>query len=383
MAAPHLCHMFSTFATGGPQVRTASIIDALDGRFRHTIVALDNNFAASKLVSDSASVQFVAPPPGKGGAAYSLTLRRLLKQLRPDLLVTYNWGAMDGVIAAQIGRVCPVVHTEDGFGPDEASALKKRRVLVRRWALRFIAGTVVPSKTLQRIATEEYRLPSERVFYIPNGIDVARFTGGSRDESRRALGIPANALVIGSVGALRPEKNLSALIEAFASLTVADSWLVIAGDGPSRPGLQETAARLGVADRVRFSGHVSDTPALYSALDIFAMSSSTEQLPMALLEAMASGLPCLCTDVGDSADALGTRNAPEIVPPHAPDAYRSALSELASSPAARQAIGARNRERCTRYYSGDDMVRRYADVYEAGIGRSYQDRFVPAPTPGA
>ena len=144
MAAPHLCHMFSTFATGGPQVRTASIIDALDGRFRHTIVALDNNFAASKLVSDSASVQFVAPPPGKGGAAYSLTLRRLLKQLRPDLLVTYNWGAMDGVIAAQIGRVCPVVHTEDGFGPDEASARKKRRVLVRRWALRFIAGNGRP-----------------------------------------------------------------------------------------------------------------------------------------------------------------------------------------------------------------------------------------------
>ena len=221
------------------------------------------------------------------------------------------------------------------------------------------------------------------MFYIPNGIDVARFTGGSRDESRRALGIPAHAVVIGSVGALRPEKNLSALIEAFAALTVADSWLVIAGDGPSRPGLQETAARLGVADRVRFSGHVSDTPALYSALDIFAMSSSTEQLPMALLEAMASGLPCLCTDVGDSADALGTSNAPEIVPANVPDAYRAALSELASSPAARQAIGARNRERCARFYSGDDMVRRYADVYEAGIGRSYQDRFVPASTPGA
>jgi L-malate glycosyltransferase len=367
MPVPHICHVHSSFGCGGAQVRTATIMTRLGSRFRHSIMAIDKDFSAAGLIANT-EVALVHPPPGKGNATYAWPLIGSLRQLKPDLLVTYNWGAMDAVMAGQIGRISPVVHTEDGFGPDEAIALKRRRVLIRRLALRRIFGTVVPSTTLRKIAIEQYALPEERIFFIPNGVDVNRFDGGDRRAARQRFDLPDSALVIGSVGALRPEKNLGLLIAAFARMSRPDAWLVIAGDGPAAAAARAAALTHGVEQRVRFCGHIADTPSLFAALDIFAMSSSTEQLPIALLEAMASRLPCLCTDVGDSAEALGTRVTPEIVRAGANvDEYRAALLELASNAGLRTAIGTKNRERCVQYYSVDHMVGQYAGVYEAAI----------------
>ncbi len=148
MKPVHICHTFSTFVCGGPQVRTADIINALGPRFRHTIVAVDNRFDARSLINESALVNYVAPPAGKGGLAYPLAFRKLLLRVRPDLLVTYNWGAMDAVVGGQLAGRCPIVHTEDGFGPDEAKGLKSRRVWTRRFALRVEVRRQVHSASL-------------------------------------------------------------------------------------------------------------------------------------------------------------------------------------------------------------------------------------------
>ena len=121
--------------------------------------------------------------------------------------------------------------------------------------------------------------------------------------------------MIGTVAALRPEKNLARLLRAFRLVAdVMPARLVIAGDGPERPGLEQLTRDLGLSGLVRFTGHLDDPAALYRTLDIFALSSDTEQMPLSVIEAMASGLPVAATAVGDVAAMLAAENQAFVTP---------------------------------------------------------------------
>jgi glycosyltransferase involved in cell wall biosynthesis len=154
-----------------------------------------------------------------------------------------------------------------------------------------------------RIATDDWRLRPDVIRHVPNGIDLARF---AVPPSRGA-----EAPVIGAVAALRPEKNLQRLLRAFAQvLPRHPARLVIVGDGADRMCLQALSTELGIADNVAFTGQRDDAPALYAGFDLFALSSDTEQMPLSVMEAMASGLPVAATDVGDVAGMVAAENVP-------------------------------------------------------------------------
>src|ERR1035441_1515159 len=146
----HVLHVFSTFGCGGPQLRLAAIIGSLGTGWSHTIAAMDGNFKAADHVPAETQVEYIAAPPRTALCPYPLVLHRLIRRIRPDLLVTYNWGAIEAVAGALIGSLCPIIHHEHGFGLDEASALKSRRVLARRLLLNRICATIVPSKKIGR-----------------------------------------------------------------------------------------------------------------------------------------------------------------------------------------------------------------------------------------
>jgi glycosyltransferase involved in cell wall biosynthesis len=278
-----------------------------------------------------------------------MTFRAALRSIAPDVLMTSNWGSIEWALAAQ-GLGLRHVHTEDGFGPEERDRQLLRRVLIRRVALRR-AEVMVPSTTLWRIATEKWRLAEARLHRIPNGIDLSRFT------PRRAGPRPDGAVVIGTVAALRPEKNLSRLLRAFHALPATlRARLVIVGDGPERPALEALAAELGLEGRVLFTGAVEDPAPLYAEFDIFALSSDTEQMPLSVLEAMAAGLPVAATDVGDVRAMLAPANAPHVVRgDHA--ALGEALQRLAQDPAQRAWLGAANRAVAEREFDEVRMFR--------------------------
>jgi glycosyltransferase involved in cell wall biosynthesis len=223
------------------------------------------------------------------------------------------------------------LHIVDGFGPEERDHQIPRRVLLRRIALRG-SPVVLPSRNLVRIATEVWKLPPKIIRYVPNGIDLARFAA---DRTPRDLVEP----VIGTIAALRQEKNIARLLRAFAKLPIGR--LVIVGDGPERPALAALAVSLGVSERVRFVGHQRDTAPFYAQFDIFALSSDTEQMPLSVIEAMASGLPVVSTDVGDVRLMLAQENSP-FVSRLDDAALAGALSVLAGDPEARHCIGLAN-----------------------------------------
>jgi len=346
-----LLHVFSTFAVGGPQVRFAALANRFGPAWRHAIVAMDGDTACRERLDPDLDLTFPAVALRKGDTLGNLRrCRRALLELRPDVLVTYNWGAIEWAMANLLARRRHI-HIEDGFGPEERAGQLPRRVWTRRLVLRR-ATVVLPSRTLERIALDIWRLPPGRVRYIPNGIDVSRFLQGERGGE-----VP----VIGTVAALRGEKNLARLLEAFALLR-QPARLVIVGDGPERAALEARALELGIADRTNFTGHLAAPQTAYRDFDLFALSSDTEQMPLSVLEAMASGLAVAATDVGDVATMLAEENRPFVVARDAA-ALAEAMVALLADPARRQTIGSANRARVERKYDQETMFQAYAALF--------------------
>jgi glycosyltransferase involved in cell wall biosynthesis len=364
--APLVVHVFPTFAVGGAQVRFAALANHFGAQFRHIVVALDGETGCRERLDPGLDVEFPSvTAPKNAMLANAWRFRSLLRQWRPDVLVTGNWGAIEFAMA-NLPPLTRHLHVVDGFGPEERETQIRRRVLIRRLVLAR-GSVIVPSRTLERIATEIWKLPRRVVKYVPNGIDLSRFsavTTRTRPPSPLVIGpLGIGPLVIGTVAALREEKNVARLVRAFAAIASEfPSRLVIVGDGPERPSLEALAASLRVSDRVTFTGHRGDTPALYATFDLFALTSDTEQMPLSLIEAMASGLPVVATDVGDVRAMLAPENGP-YVGARDDGAMSGLMAELLASSATRIRIGAANREKAERDFDQSVMFAAWRDLW--------------------
>jgi glycosyltransferase involved in cell wall biosynthesis len=363
----HLFHVFSTFALGGPQARFRDLAHALAGRYRHTVLAMDGNVAAGS--SLDASVQWTeATMPVTKSAGISLAnlrhAHRLLRQASPDLLLTYNWGAIEWALANWPWRRRHI-HFEDGFGPDEAAGRHNpRRVLARRLLLSRCERVVVPSETLLAVARERWRLPAERVLHLPNGIDCDRFAGAPDGAGVAALGLAPGTLVVGTVAGLRREKNLPRLVRLFATLPRAlDARLVIIGDGPERAAILAEATRLGVAAQTILAGPMAAPERLLGRFDVFVLSSDTEQMPNALLEAMAAALPVLATDVGDVKRLVAPANAAFVLAREDEAGLSGGLARLLQDADLRAQLGRANAAHVRAHFALATMVARYDALF--------------------
>ncbi len=371
MSAPHLLHVFSTFCPAGPQVRTVTLMHGFGDRYRHTVVACDNRTEASELIQ-GVDVAYRPFSPGSGSMASVRFFRSLLKEVKPDMLATYNWGAMDAVLAAKSLRFEAHVHHEDGFNADETDGLKGRRNWTRRMSLRK-SELIVPSSKLEGIARKVWRLP--RVRLIPNGVDAAAFAKdeGKGAQFRKDHGIPEDAFLIGAVGHLRPVKNFGRLIRAAAGAPFPQATkphLVIVGDGAERERLESIAGEHRDALPITFAGHQSDLVPAYSALDVFSLSSDSEQQPVSLLEAMAAGVPVAATDVGDIARTLSPEAREHVIPlgPEVETALGAAFAALAASPEMHGKLAQQGLERVQAEFSVDAMLRGYGSTFDAALG---------------
>jgi glycosyltransferase involved in cell wall biosynthesis len=356
MPTPLVVHVFPTFAVGGAQVRFAALANHFGPAFRHIVVALDGETSCRERLDPGLDLSFpVVEAPKHAMLANVWRFRALLRRWRPDVLVTGNWGAIEFAMA-NLPPLTRHLHVVDGFGPEERETQIRRRVLIRRLVLSS-GAVVVPSRTLERIATETWKLPPRVVKYVPNGIDLARFQAAAANRDSGA------EIVIGTVAALREEKNLGRLIRAFAEATrQVPARLVIVGDGPQRAALTALTGELGVPDRVTFAGHRDDTPALYAGFDLFALTSDTEQMPLSVIEAMASGLPVVSTDVGDVRAMLAPENAAYVGARDDPVIARL-LTDLLARPADRLRIGAANRAKAERDFDQAAMFAAWRSLW--------------------
>ncbi|HEX8126087.1 MAG TPA: glycosyltransferase family 4 protein [Allosphingosinicella sp.] len=365
-----ILHAHSTFGHGGKEARAVQLMNAFGAAAGHWVLsASPGELGAAKALDPAVKVEFPAEAPPLAGIPGLSRLFRLSRYMRRfDLILTYNWGAFDAVMARHLFGGPPLIHHEDGFNQDEAAELKTRRNLYRRIGLASAHRLVVPSDRLEGIARKIWAQPPAKVARIANGIDVPRYSAPPAQEIP-GLDRRPGEIVIGTVAGLRPVKNLPRLVRAFSAMTSREARLVIVGGGPESGRIAAEARARGVAGRLVMPGFLADPAAWIGRFDIFALSSDSEQFPISLVEAMAAGLPAVATAVGDVAQMVSHDNRPLIVEAGDEAAFAAALDSLAERPDLRRAIGRANREKAAAEYDEAGMVESYARLYGEAIGR--------------
>lgn len=367
-------HLHSSFHGGGKELRAARLINAWGSGVHHAIVSAEpGSLGAAKAIDPKMDVSYPDFPP-LNGRPLPARLQRIAAAMRGfDLILTYNWGAMDAVMAhtlfRDVHRLAPLVHHEDGFNQDEAGGLKRSRNWFRRIALGRASALVVPSQRLEGIALDAWQQPRGKVVRIDNGIDTAAYAQRPRPDALPRVVKRGGEKWLGTLAGLRPVKNLPRLVRAFAALP--EEWqLVILGEGSEREAIRAEAIRLEVGHRLHMPGFVADPARAVGLFDLFALSSDSEQFPISVVEAMAAGLPVASFAVGDVAGMVSDENRPFVVAPGDEAALSRALRELAGNPALAAAVGRANRDKARALYDEATMIARYREVYARAMRRA-------------
>jgi glycosyltransferase involved in cell wall biosynthesis len=373
MTAPvHILHLHSSFDLGGKEARAVRLMGAWGDRARHTIVsgvpgalgARDSIPKGVRYEIAQGDLPLTGRPSVKRYEAIAQYMRRF------DLVLTYNWGAIDGVMARRVFAkgAPPLVHHEDGFNEDEAGGLKIERNMYRRVALPAAHALAVPSEVLEAIALKAWKQPAARVHRIVNGIGTAHYFRDPEPKAIRGLVRKEGEVIIGAVAGLRAVKDLPALVRAAGGLS-GKFRLVIVGEGPERATIEGAAMAMGLSDRLLMPGFV-DRPYRYLRhFDLLALSSKSEQFPISVVEAMAAGLPIASLPVGDVRRMVAPENLPFIAEYPTEVRLRDVMQALINDPAARAAVGAANRAKAVAEYDEATMIARYKALYEQALGR--------------
>ncbi|HKX90651.1 MAG TPA: glycosyltransferase family 4 protein [Sphingopyxis sp.] len=365
-----ILHLHSSFSLGGKEARAVRLMNLMGDRAQHTILsAMPEALGARDAIDPGIVVDFPKDAPPLHGKPSLARYRKLADYMtRFELVLSYNWGAMDGVMARRLHvsrlwhSMPELIHHEDGFNEDESVRRNRKRNLFRRVALRTAQSVVVPSTQLQRIATGEWGAEN-KVRLVRNGIDVAAY---ARAPSARIAGFERRAgdVVIGTVAGLRKVKDLPRLVRAVAALP-PHVRLVIVGEGPERDAIGAEAAACGMTDRLVMPGFMAEPARWIGHFDLLALSSLSEQAPIAVIEAMAAGLPVISPTVGDVAAMVSDANRPFVAADEA--SFRDALGRMAGDAALRADIGAANRRVAAERFDESIMVRAYEKLYARAL----------------
>jgi glycosyltransferase involved in cell wall biosynthesis len=278
------------------------------------------------------------------------TLLRIIREFKPHVLHTHTAkaGAVGRTAARLAGADRPraVVHTFHGhvlhgyFSPTVARGF----LTIERTLARSTDALIAVSPEVRDDLVELGVAPAERFVIVRLGLDLDSRTAaapGAREAERAALGVPPERFLIGWLGRMTEIKRVDDLLKAFAGVRAAgaDASLVLVGDGPLRRKLEVQAAALGIADRTHFVGYRTDVGSLYAALDAVTLSSANEGTPVAVIEALAAGLPAVATDVGGVADVVPDGRAGFLVPAGDHDAMAERLLRLAGDVELRHRLG--------------------------------------------
>jgi len=361
-------HFIDALMRGGAEQLLVELAARADReRFDPAIVCFRQTAYQDALEAEGRTVHIV-PKRRAFDVGLLFALVRLFRREAVALVHCHDiQAATYGTMAARLARVPAIltVHGSGIFRQKRAASLLPR---LGRWMDRV----VFVGHWLQRHAADEVGMRPRHPTVIRNGVDTIEFSPGEPDPELRAeLQLAPDAAVVGTVGNLRPVKDYPCLLRAFALARqrVASAVLVLVGDGAERAGLEALAQELGMADAVRFAGDRSDVPRLLRLFDVFALSSQTEGISVALLEGMATGLPAVVTDTGGNPEVVVEGETGHLVPVGDHQKLGQALAGLLAEPDRRRAWGDAARERVVADFSFERMLSEYETVYDTLIHR--------------
>jgi len=364
-----ILHVIDSLGNGGLENGVVNLIRHMDAtRFEHcvcTVRAMGPN--AQRLPLER--VKLIHIGENRNSRTQFGALGRVIRELRPDVVHSRNWGGIEAVIASRL-RGCGVVHSEHGFEAQAGAGETWRRRCFRRLAFELAHRVLCVSERLRETCARSTGFDASRITVIHNGVDAGRFSP-SADERlrvRRELAIAEGEFCVGCVGNLAPVKGYGTLLEALRRLgAAAKGWrLVIAGEGPERSKLEAAAReaeRFGA--RVSFLGRSARVPELLNAFDVYALPSLNEGISNSLLEAMATGLPVLASDAGGTPEVVEDGRSGVLFHAGDANALSASLLRLYEQRDWRDELGRNARCRTRGEFSIASMVRGYAGIYES------------------
>ena len=306
-----------------------------------------------------------------------IELVRVVKTFKPDIIQGWMYhGNLAATLACAFAPNKPVLawNIRHSLYDLRYEKTMTRQVIRANSFFSYAPDVILYNSRFSRKQHEDFGFVSHKGRVIPNGVDTRRFifSALARQRIRAELGIPPHALVIGHVARLHPMKDHPLFLKSAVHLArqYADLHFILCGRGvePKQNALVGLVPTK-FANRFHLLGERSDIAALMSAMDVFCLSSWSEAFPNVLCEAMAIGLLCVATDVGDSSDIVGDTGV--VVPPRTPEAFAGGLRKLIEmEPSQKQLLGRAARKRIEENFSLSTMVKRYAEVYEEIVNSS-------------
>lgn len=367
--ALRVLHILPFFAYGGTELVVQRLIARLDApEFEHRVCAMRGY--DSDLVR-AAHLEGRVSQVGKPSEGFQFPLRsltRTMREIRPHIVHTRNWGALEAILAARITGVPITVHSEHGYDLKMLDGIPLRQRLIRRSLYSLTNAIFTVSNELREFHARQAGISPARIQVLYNGVDTQQFR--PRTELRvtmlAELGIPAQSIVVGSVGRMVAIKDYPLTMRILAGLIGKglDLHLVLVGTGPELTPLQEIVRDSTVLNgRVHFCGFSNRISHLLNGMDIFVQASRAEGMSNTLLEAMASGLPLVAARVGGNPEVIAEDETGLLFAPGDEATMSDCIERLANSPELRSRMGEAGRDRALKKFSVDQMLEGYRNLY--------------------
>ena len=370
-----VAHVITGLQMGGAEVMLARLLGAMDrDRFEPAVLGLGGpGPVGDQIAALGVPVETLGLTAGPSLPRRLLRLSGWLRAVRPDLVQTWLYHAdLLGGLAGRLTGSAPIVWGVHSSNL-QPGIVKPRTIRVARACAQmstWLPAAVVCCSESTRDLHRKIGYQADRLVVIPNGFDLDTFRPdpAARSSVREELGIEPDAPLVGMIARFDPQKDHQTFVRAAARVAAVDESVryLLCGDGvtPGNPELRAWLGAAGIADRCRLLGRRSDTVRLQASLDVGTLSSvAVEALPLVIGEAMACGVPCAVTDVGDSALLVGDTG--RVVPPGDADALARAWLELLSlGEDERRRLGLRARQRIADHYSLDRTAGRYSALYD-------------------
>lgn len=362
----HVMQVLHSLEIGGAEKLAYDIAANFDSSFTFSFACLDSiGFLGDKIIGEGGNVYCLHRNKGLDFKVIK-QFASLLTEKKVDIVHAHQYTPYFYSVLASVfsSRRPKVIFTEHGrHQPDK---VRWKRVVFNTLFLPFTHKYTGVARFSKDSLVAFEKIPANRIDVIYNGIDLTRFPKNyDKNTVRKELELPVNRPLIGIIARLDPIKDHKTLIDAVGLLKTEISAVVllIVGDGPTRPSLENQVKKAGLENNVVFVGMRTDVPQLLMALDVFVLPSIMEAMSVTLLEAMSAQIPVIATDVGGNREVVIAGETGELVPVNDPETLARSLKTILADKTQSRKMGIAGRKRVEEFFTFTQMIDQYKNMY--------------------